>query len=140
MGDPVRERADSGIERIEKHQAAHARARAASIEDSQRRAEASAVGDNDNWHGPERPRSAWIAVHLGELLCGFVEEALKSVGLPELSGARIARIEGKLRRYQDRIGSRRRDLCRQALPIAHIARQVGAVAMKKNYHDGRTIG
>src|SRR3974390_774327 len=66
MGDPVRERAASGIERIEQHQAAHTRARAAAIEDSQRRAVASAVGDNDNWHGPERPRRGWIPLHLGE--------------------------------------------------------------------------
>src|SRR5262249_467325 len=122
MDDPVRERADSRIERIEQHQTAHARARAAAIEDSQRRAEASAVGDKDNGHGPEHPPSAWIAVHLGEFLCGFAKKALKSARLPELSSARIGRIEGKLRRYEDRIGSRRRDLCRQALPIAHIAR------------------
>src|SRR5215831_17943233 len=46
----------------------------------------------------------------------------------------------KLWRYEDRIGSRRRDLCGQALPIAHVARQVGAVAVKENHHDGRTIG
>src|SRR5262249_41501363 len=75
-----------------------------------------------------------------EFLCGFVKEALKSARLPELSSARIGRIEGKLGRYEDRIGSRRRDLCRQALPIAHSARQVRAVAGKENQHHARTSG
>ena len=92
--------AGSAIQCIEQNQAAHARSDAATFEDREGRCKAAAVGDDHDRHPGECGRSALIAVHSGKLDGSFIKELPEPVRLPELAGAGIRGIDGKLRRHQ----------------------------------------
>ena len=79
-------------------------------------------------------------MQLGELQRGLVEEALEAAGIGELARIEIASVEGELRRDQHRVDAGRRDLVRQLLAVAHVARERRAVAVEEHDHHRRLVG
>ena len=61
---------------------------------------AAAVGDHHHRQGGEGLARALVAMQARQVRSGLAEEARKAVGLPEAPGARVAGIDGELRRNQ----------------------------------------
>ena len=75
------------------------------------------------------------AVKLGEASVRLVQELAEDARLPEAAGAGIARIDGELRRHQDRVQPGFGQLAGYALPVTHVPLQRRLVAVQK-HHDG----